>query len=199
MDGEELRRLVLGAVQKHAGAEGAFNSKQILTEVESYCRQNKIPLDGLALLTFFYDLFRNGYLSWGLNLSNPDPPWCHLTSQGRAALAHLSRDPANPDGYLAHLATGATLSPVAESYVNEALRTFNAQCFKAAAVMIGVACESLVLSVRDVLVAKMNALGHAIPPDLSDWRIKRVLDGIDSTLRSKMPLMPKELTERSCQ
>src|SRR5262245_38283078 len=55
-----------------------------------------------ALLTAFHDLFRNGQLSWGHNLANPGPPFLHLTEQGRRSLQHLSRDPMNPDGYLAH-------------------------------------------------------------------------------------------------
>jgi hypothetical protein len=195
MDDEELRHLVLDVIQRHALEQGAFNSKRILDDVESYCRQNRIPLDDQALLTFFYDLFRNGYPSWGLNLNNPDPPWCHLTSQGRAALAHFSRDPANPDGYLAYLAFVATLSRLAKSYIEEALQTFNARGFKAAAVMIGVASESLALDVRDTSAAKMNSLQHIISQNLSRWMIKRVLDGIHSTLRSKTNVMPTELAE----
>ncbi len=56
-----------------------------------------------ALLASFYELFRTGYLSWGHNLSNPSPPFCHVTALGRRVLAQRSRDPANPEGYLAHL------------------------------------------------------------------------------------------------
>jgi hypothetical protein len=78
MDGEELRRLVLDAAQKRAGERGAFHSKLILDDVRSHCHQNGIPFDSQALLTFFYDLFRIGYLSWGMDLSNPDPPWFTL-------------------------------------------------------------------------------------------------------------------------
>jgi hypothetical protein len=33
-----------------------------------------------ALLTAWYDLFRSGHLSWDYNLSNPDPPFCHVTA-----------------------------------------------------------------------------------------------------------------------
>src|SRR5438445_13598037 len=32
-----------------------------------------------ALLASFYDLFRTGYLSWGHDLANPAPPFCHVT------------------------------------------------------------------------------------------------------------------------
>ena len=53
-----------------------------------------------ALLTQFHELFRTGYLAWGFNLSNPNPPFFHLTDQGRKTLAQLSGDPGNPAGYL---------------------------------------------------------------------------------------------------
>ena len=46
-----------------------------------------------AILTQWHDLFRTGLLAWGLNLSNPDPPFFHLTQRGRQALASLARDP----------------------------------------------------------------------------------------------------------
>src|ERR1700689_1401705 len=48
-----------------------------------------------AILTQWHDLFRTGLLAWGLNLSNPDPPFFHLTQRGRQALASLARDPSN--------------------------------------------------------------------------------------------------------
>src|SRR5437899_1210157 len=55
-----------------------------------------------ALLTQWSELLRTGIVAWGLNLSNPDPPFFHLTERGRQALASLTRDPSNPDGYLRH-------------------------------------------------------------------------------------------------
>ncbi len=79
--------------------------------------------------------------------------------------------------------------------MREALSTFNAQCYKATAVMVGVAAESLVLSLRDALVAKMKAAGHTVHSDLSGWRIKRVLDSIEKVLTSKKPSIPPPLFE----
>jgi hypothetical protein len=76
-----------------------------------------------ALLSVFHELFRSGHLSWGWNLSNPDPPKFHITGQGQRALHNLSRDPANPRGYLTHLAGAGTVPPIASAYVDEALLT----------------------------------------------------------------------------
>jgi hypothetical protein len=35
-----------------------------------------------------------------LNLSNPNPPFFHITDRGCRTLESLSRDPGNPSGYL---------------------------------------------------------------------------------------------------
>jgi hypothetical protein len=148
-----------------------------------------------ALLTFWHDLFRTGYLAWGFDLSNPAPPFCHLTEQGKRALSHVSRDPANPSGYLSSLRSKVTLSEVVNSYVEEALHTWNAGCFKATAVMIGVASEALILEIRDVLSSRMDNLGQTKPADLMEWKVKRVLDAIEAVLGSKTGAMPRELAD----
>jgi hypothetical protein len=84
-----------------------------------------------ALLKIWGDMFRLGILAPGYNLSNAELPWCHFTELGRKTLESLSRDPANPDGYLASLRNAGTLSETADSYIREALATYNAGCFKA--------------------------------------------------------------------
>jgi hypothetical protein len=93
-------------------------------------------------------LFRNGILSWGYNLSNPEQPFYHVADYGLRILEKLSGDPGNPDNYMAFLLKNTALNPIALSYVEEALRTYNAACFKASAVMLGAASEGLVLTVQ---------------------------------------------------
>jgi len=39
-----------------------------------------------AILTQWSELFRTGLIAWGMNLSNPNPPFFHLTDRGRQAL-----------------------------------------------------------------------------------------------------------------
>jgi hypothetical protein len=39
-----------------------------------------------TLLTEWQELFRTGYMAWGLNLANPDPPFCHPTERGQQAI-----------------------------------------------------------------------------------------------------------------
>jgi hypothetical protein len=144
-----------------------------------------------ALLTVFGDLFRTGYLAWGYNLANPSPPFFHTTELGRRALQNLSRDPGNPDGYLKHLDSVTQVTPLARSYLEEALSCYVGDLPKAAAVMVGGAAESLVLEVRGALVARLNQLGRVPPKNLQDWRIKTVVDAIYGILVQHKSSVPR--------
>ncbi|MCL5978693.1 MAG: hypothetical protein M1147_11395 [Nitrospirae bacterium] len=129
-----------------------------------------------AILTTWHDLFRTGYLAWGLNITNPNSPFFHVSESGRRALASLSRDPGNPAGYLRHLAAIATLNPIGYSYLKEGLECYMAGLYKAAAVMVGGATENIILELRDVTVQKLISLGKPIPKKMNDWKIKTVSD-----------------------
>lgn len=75
-----------------------------------------------------------------------------MSQTSGARRSRSTRDPANPDGYLLHLCTMAGIGLVTESDISESLQTFNSGCFKATAVMVGAAAESVVLEIRDTLV-----------------------------------------------
>lgn len=142
-----------------------------------------------ALLAQLHDLFRTGYLAWGYNVSNPYPPFCHITSRGRQLLEKLTRDPANPSGYRAHLYSVARINDVARSYIEEGVECYTNGLFKATAVMVGAAAESMILELRDSLVVRLNCLNQRLPKDLDDWRVKRVTDsmhGYFSNVKSKL-------------
>ena len=148
-----------------------------------------------AILTCWYDLFRNGILSWGYNLSNPDPPWCHVTSHGRKVLIKISRDPSNPDGYKAFLNRKTNLDPISYSYIEEALKTYNSDCVKASSVMVGAAAERLVLNIQTFLIERMLALSVNIPKDLRGWGVKKILGAIESVIKQRKKNIPNSLFE----
>jgi hypothetical protein len=195
IDGQQIRKALLEAINKFSNSGSSLQANSVFTEVKQKLNIAISPDIEQAILTSWYDLFRMGHLAWGYNLSNPFPPWFHLTEQGRKALQHMSRDPANPDGYLAHLSKVAALDAIAESYIIEALKTYNAACYKAAAVMIGVSAESIILNLRDTLVNQLKILGKTHNKDLEDWRIKRILDVFKKIIDSKKGDIPKELFE----
>ena len=148
-----------------------------------------------AILTVYHEFFRTGYLAWGFNLNNPSPPFFHVTEQGMRALSQLSRDPSNPAGYLQHLAARVAINSIAISYLHESLACFTHDLPKASAVMIGCASESMALELRDVIVAKLNALGRVVPQGMTDWRIKTIMDAVFTFLEQSSGVMPKALRE----
>lgn len=134
-----------------------------------------------AILTEWGELFRTGLVAWGLDLSNPNPPFFHLTHRGRQALRNWTRDPSNPAGYLRHLDSIAKLDAVALSYVTEGLYCYAAGFFKAAAVMVGAAAERVVLDLRDFTVDRLTSLGKVPVPqglEVEEWKVKTVSDAL---------------------
>ena len=164
--------------------------------VLSAAKKKLSAIDDQTILTQWGELFRTGLLAWGLNLSNPDPPFFHLTERGRLALAHLTRDPSNPAGYLRYLASIATLDAVAMSYLTEGLECYAAGLYKAAAVMVGSAAESVILDLRSVTVQKFKSTNKSpIPKTMQDWKIKTVADALRTFLEGNKLQMKRELRE----
>ncbi len=199
-DGQTMRRELLEVIQELSrNSPTSLQTSSILINAANRLGISNGPRDlesQQALLTLFNDLFRNGHLAWGLNLSNPAPPFCHVTEQGRRTLGHLSRDPANPGGYLQHLNANGQLNPISQSYIEEGLSTYNSNCYKAAAVMVGAAAEAIIIELGDTLATKINTLGRAPHRDLKDWRIKKVLDRLKVELDAKRGgAMPRPLEE----
>src|SRR5574340_787987 len=162
---------------------GSLQQGSILNELEQQLGRPLSHEIQEAILTCWYDLFRTGILAWGYNLSNTNQPHCHVTEHGRKILENLSRDPSNPNGYMAFLLKKTKINLIARSYIEESLNTYNSGCYKASAVMVGAASESLVLTVQATLVNRMTSLNVSVPRDLEDWRVKRILLSIENVLK----------------
>jgi hypothetical protein len=188
-----IRKAVLEVVGKYASSSNLQPTVVVRESAEGLGIRGNDSAEE-ALLTVFYDLFRQGHLAWGFNVSNPEPPFIHVTEQGRKTLQNLDRDPANPDGYTQSLAQ-TSLDSVAQSYVGEALKAYNSDCFKGAAVMIGAAAERVVIELRDTVVQRMQALGQTPHQNLLDWRIKTIFDGLTNNLDNHIGQMQKALRE----
>lgn len=192
----DIRETLLKVVhdmQPKGRLDGSLQQGSVLNEAARRLNINHNAEQELAVLTLWGDLFRTGYLAWGFNLSNPNPPFFHITDRGRRALERLSRDPGNPAGYLAHLYSIAVLNPVAQSYLNEGLACFSAGLHKAAAVMLGAASESMILEIRDTVQSRLTALGAHMPKGLRDWRAKTIADALNEILSARLTQMPHEL------
>lgn len=195
VDGKTIRKVLLEVVEsfKNKGP-GMFQQGAVLEGVAQKLQLEDIDSQQ-ALLTIWSDLFRVGYLAWGYDLQNSSPPFIHVTERGRTALAHFSRDPFNPEGYLSYLKFNSTINPVTESYVKEALATFNAGCYKSSAVMIGCATESIIMQLRETVLTKIKANGNTPTANLSDWKVKTVIDSLDDEFTKRLTAFPRDLRE----
>jgi hypothetical protein len=82
-----------------------------------------------------------------------------LSTVGVQAAAGGSWEPRDQDGYLRRLRREVRhLDPIVDQYAEEALRAFNARCYLAASVMLGVASERAFLNLA-------NAVAVALGPD----------------------------------
>lgn len=195
---DQIRELLLTVAHSVAPPgrfDGSAQQSSVFEAVSKKLELFSDPESEQLILTEWQDLFRSGYLAWGLNLGNPNAPFFHFTSRGNRTLERLSRDPANPAGYSRHLDAAVSLNPIAKSYLTEALACFAAGLHKAAAVMLGAASESLVLELRDAAVQRLTALSKPTPRGLADWRIKTVLDSLHVLLKQQSSHFPRALQE----
>ena len=182
---DEIRKSLLETLAKLAGTNNAGNFEHahvLHTITDRIPRHERTPEFDRMALTQWNELFRTGYLGLGWNLDNPGHAWFHVTDRGMRAFKNLSRDPANPAGYKQYISSVAVLNPVAASYLTEGLDCFSAGHFKAAAVMIGAASESLILELRDAVLTGLSSRGQIVPKALNDWRVKTVFDGLRAVL-----------------
>jgi hypothetical protein len=193
----EIREMLLQVVADHRPrrpGDGFLQMNTVLVAMRQRLGRPSLEVQQLVL-SQWHDLMCSGYFAWGGNWDNPGPPFFHITARGNRSLADLSKDPANPEGYLRHLEAVATLNSIAKSYVREGLACFNARLYKAAAVMLGGASESVILELRDTVTASLHLTGRAVPSPLSDWRIKVVLDALRNFFEGKAASLTRELRE----
>jgi hypothetical protein len=86
---EALKQKVLESAQQCAKrGPGYSQQRPVLDEIASSfggSMHTKINLDlQQAILTCWHDLFREGVLSWGYDLDNPDPPFFHIPARIKA-------------------------------------------------------------------------------------------------------------------
>jgi len=99
--------------------------------------------DADIFLEVFWDLFRQGVITLGLNDSNPEFPFFRLTSLGKRIVD-------GSDAYFVHDTSGyearikkeiPNIDSVTLLYLKEALQAFSSGCILSATVMLGVATE----------------------------------------------------------
>lgn len=192
-DRNNVHEIILKVIASQSGNDSNLQSGSVLRAAarELFNQQRESLEDEQALLTQLHDFFRTGYLAWGYNIMNPNPPFFHLTEKGRKTLANFSRDPGNPSGYMNRIVSIGQINPIAKSYLVEALDCYVSDLNKAGAVMIGGASESLLIELRDSISDKLTTLGKPVPKDILAWQAARMLAGLKAVLDTQR--LPNEL------
>lgn len=102
------------------------------------------PQDAELIRDVFWDLFRQGFITLGMNDSNPTWPWFRISHFGRNSLAQERPFRfTDTSSYLKMVRKEVpNLDSITEKYLDEAVSAFYAGCFLASCVMLGVAAEA---------------------------------------------------------
>ncbi len=94
----------------------------------------------------FWDLMIEGIVRPGMNVSNPNLPFYHVTEMGLKQVKEADKSPYDPDGYLKRLREKIPgLDPVIVTYLTESLHTFRIGCLLSSAITLGCASEKALL------------------------------------------------------
>jgi hypothetical protein len=104
--------------------------------------------DSLHVRTVIGECVVAGILVWGNDAlgAQSGPPHLQITAFGRQCLASGQTNPYDPEGYMRKLLLEVPpLDPVAREYLSEALVCLHRTCYRACAVMLGGASETVML------------------------------------------------------
>ena len=162
---EELREVVIN-VLLNASDNGVDRFEKLLEKTAlELCRRDGLeqqhfaygstarlhPNDAELALDIVWDLLRQGILTIGASVSNPNWPWFRLSRFGEYALQHSPYRFHNKAGFMkAVRSEAADLSPVAALYLKEAITAFYTDCLLSTCVMLGIAAESEFLRLLEV-------------------------------------------------
>lgn len=154
------------------------------------------PNNSSLVLEVVWDLFRQGFITLGLNDANPGWPWLRLSRFGRHAL--LTTSPYrfhDTNSFLRLVKTDIPdISPEAVTYLEEAVAAFYADCLLACCVMLGVAAEAEFLRLVDV--ASSSAVhGEKFAPVKKLTFVRQKLTNFQDLLKPLIPALPKNSTE----
>jgi len=118
---------------------------------------NNSPTIGENILNVVWGMIFEGIYTPGTSVQHPGFPGLRLTEYGRKCFEAGELTPHDPDDYLKRLRTTCpNIDATTLLYVEEALGSFRAGRFLAAAVMIGVASESMLLRLVDAVRGALN-------------------------------------------
>lgn len=153
------------------------------------------PGDRDKILEIFWDLFRQGVITLGLNDNNPQWPWFRLSRFGEKEDARQPFRFHDTSSYIAMITKAAPdLLPSTKMYLDEAVAAFYSGCFLAATVMLGVAAEAEFLRLIDVANAN-GAIGRSFDQAKRERFIRAKIEAFRKGLAPHLKTLPGAATE----
>jgi hypothetical protein len=151
--------------------------------------------DAELLRDIFWDLFRQGFITLGMDDSNPHWPFFRLSQFGQKALQ--SQSPYRFHDTASFLAVVhrevPDVSPEAVRYLDEAVGAFYSGCLLAACVMLGVAAEAEFLRLVDAAVN--GHYGQHFASVRTDAFIRQKIRQFRAALTPLIQSLPREAVE----
>lgn len=204
---EEIREVVVDILLKRVSVEHEPSQWAGLTEAvgEVFAKRGTErerqarrlhPHDAELVRDVFWDLFRQGFITLGLNDSNPNWPWFRLSHFGERALKTQSPYRFHDTGSFMTLVKTEVpdISPEAVVYLEEAVAAFYAGCVLACCVMLGVAAEAEFLRLLDV-AAKNVAQGPRFGQAVKQNFIRQKITKFHDALKPLFPGLPQNTVE----
>lgn len=154
------------------------------------------PADAELVRDVFWDLFRQGFVTLGLNDSNDAWPWFRLSHFGARALKTQSPYRFHDTGSFIRIVTHEVpdISPQALVYLEEAVAAFYAGCLLACSIMLGVAAEAEFLRLAEV-AATNSVHGSKFAAVAKHHIIRRKITAFQECLRPLIMSLPHDATE----
>ena len=209
---EEIREVVVDILLKRENVAFEPNQYSILTTgaAEVFARRSaKLgqavdrhqqhclhPHDAELVRDVFWDLFRQGFITLGLNDSNPNWPFFRLSHFGQQTLQTQSPYRFHDtSSFIAMVGREVPdISPEAVAYLDEAVAAFYADCLLASCVMLGVAAEAEFLRLVDV-AAKSSTHGPTFSPVQKLTFIRQKITRFQSALKPLISSLSKDAVE----
>jgi hypothetical protein len=153
------------------------------------------PDDTSSILEVFWDLFRQGAITLGLDANQPGWPGYRLTRFGQQIAQQSPLRFHDTQAYIALVKSYVSdISPEAINYLEEAVAAFYADCLLASCVMVGVAAEAEFLRLVDVACESDKYSGNFAPISKLSFIGQKITKFL-VILKPLIPSLPKEATE----
>jgi hypothetical protein len=178
-----------------SGVAEVISRRQGTTDVGGVQFPTLHPHDSELIRDVFWDLFRQGFITLGLNDSNAEWPFFRLSHFGQTALKNQNPYRFHDTNTYIALAknAGGDLSQSTIVYLEEAVAAFYADCLLSCCVMIGCAAEAEFIQLTEVAAA--GKYGERFQAAQKPQFIRQKIEKFHNALRPLLGQMPKDCIE----